>query len=749
MRGAVARRAATIRRAVPALALAWALVPARAVAQTENVSVEPLGRPKMDAGVVALSYSSRGDSVAVALANGKVRLLDASGSAGGRDLLGGGARLTALARSRDDARLAAGNERGDVQVVDLATGAVRSARIGEPVTSLAFSPSGNVVAAGARDGHVALIAAASGDVMGRMRAGHRKAVVHVAYLRDGETVVSVGEDRDIVYWDVKRMERLRQLQEPEPLIMSATGTPSGDLLFVGTEEFQRPGMGQSQPTYRDGVRVYDVSTGAPQKSFDLMGQAPIAMAGAPDCRHVGIAMRDRRGSTLGIFDVERGTRVYDTPTPGKAQAIAFSPDGRGIAVGADDGTVQMMAVRGVLPRPRCVADLKGTKFALTGLRTPLVRASRRLRFAVLDLDDNGVGPDVARAIADQLSTRLGLNPGVRLVERRRIAAIMKEQNFQQTGRTDAQGAVQLARIFNVQKVLMGAVAKLGTTMTITVQMVDVETAAIDGSREVQCRACALEDLTEAMSELAQTVVSEPDQSVLNYPEPPGLRLDYPRDNVEVRTNSIVVRGAVEYSRPLEGLELIVNGRAVDASRLVDVRAGKLTRLGGDVQTFAFVQEVTLTEPVNVIAVRALGADGNDEQRIVTVRWSGTATPAGVAATPGGPPAGPGGAVAVAPAPTPPGVAPTPPQPGAVPAGGGAKVTTMSKTIAPGIGLAELESALRSKVAPARLTTIVGKFGVDFASTSDTDARLRAAGATDAVVQAVRAARKAPAAAEIP
>ena len=708
--------------------LALLLATSSLAAQTENVSVEPLGRSRVDGGVVAISFGSRGDSVAVATSSGRVRLLDAKGSGDGRELIGSGAKLTALARSRDDARLAAGNERGEVQIVDLSGGATRTAKIGEAVTSLVFSPSGNVVAAGAKDGHVALIAAATGDVMGRMRGGHRKAVVHVGYLRDGATIVSVGEDRDIVYWDVKRMDRLRGVQEPEPLILSAAATPSGDLLFVGTEEFQRPGMGQSQPTYRDAVRVYDVASGAPQKSFDLQGQAPVAMSGAPDCRHVGIAMRDRRGSTLAIYDVERGTRVYDTPTPGKATAVAFSPDGRSLAVGADDGSVQFMAVRGVMPRPRCVADLKGTKFAVTGLRTPLVRASRRLRFAVLDLDDNGVGPEVARAIADQLSTRLGLNPGVRLVERRRIAAIMKEQNFQQTGRTDAQGAVQLARIFNVQKVLLGAVAKLGTTMTITVQMVDVETAAIDGSREVQCRACALEDLTEAMSELAQTVVSEPDQSVLNYPEPPGLRLDYPRDNIEVRSGTIVVRGTVEYSRPLEGLELIVNGRAVDASRLLDVRAGKLTKLGDGVQSFSFVQEVALTEPMNVIAVRAVGADGNDEQRIVTVRHVSAVA---VAAAP----------VDGAPAPT----AASPP-PGAAPKGG---TTNMSKAIIPGVGIAELESAVRSRVPTARLVTIVGKFGVDFASTSDSDARLRAAGADAALVQAVHTAKRAVAAADIP
>ena len=50
---------------------------------------------------------------------------------------------------------------------------------------------------------------------------------------------------------------------------------------------------------------------------------------------------------------------------------------------------------------------------------------------------------------------------------------------------------------------------------------------------------------------------------------------------------------------------------------------------------------------------------------------------------------------------------------------------------------------------ARLVTIIGKFGVDFASTSDSDARLRAAGADAALVQAVHTAKRAVAAADIP
>ena len=680
----------------PAACAALVLGPRFLAAQSETIAIEPAAKAKLDGSIVALAFSARGDSVAAATERGRVRLIDAKAGGAGRELLADGGRITAMARTRDDARLAVGNERGEVKVVEQAGGAPRSVKVGEPVTALAFSPSGNVIAVGLKDGQVVLVSAGTGAITGRLRNGHRKSVLHVGYLRDGATLLSVGADRDIVYWDVKKLEKLRQVQEPDPTIMSAGATPSGDLLFVGTEEFSQPAFGQGQPTYRDGLRIYDVASASPQKVLDLQGQNPAAMAGAPDCRHVAVILRDKRGSTLALVDVERGTRVYSTPTPGRSMAVAFASDGRTIAVANEDGEVSLLAVRGVQPRPRCIADLKGVKYAITGSRTPLVSPSHKVNFAVLDLDDNGVGKELARAMSDQLTTRIGLNPGVRLLERRRIADLLHEQDFQKSGRTDAATAIQLGRIFNVHKAIVGGIAKLGTTLTITVQLVDVETGRIEGSREVQCNSCELEDLGLAMSELAQVVVAEPVAGAAPMPEPPSLKLDSPRDGDTLSGSSVTLRGDVTYSRPISGVELIVNGKPVDASRLLANRTGKLTKVGDGVQTFSFVQEVPLKAAANVIAVRVIGADGNDEQRILTVRRApepARAVRASVASTP------------------------------------------------PGIGLAELESGIKSRVPSARLVKIVGQFGVDFAWSGATESRLREAGADGALVAAVKRAKR--------
>jgi len=663
-------------------------------AQSDLLSVEPLRKVSTGAGVaVGLAFTARGDSVLLLGQGGRVASIDVRTGGIGPELRVVG-RPTSIARSRDDSRIVIGAG-SELTVID-AGGARRIVKVGDEITCVTLNPTGALAAVGTKGGAIVIVAAGTGDVVGRLREAHKGAVVHAAFVAAGETLISVGLDRAIVYWDVKKLERLRQITENAPTILSAAGTPASDLLFVGTETTQRmSGRGMnpvSDMQYVNGVRAYDVATAAPQKTFDLNGRAPLAIGVAPDCKHLAVAVRSARGAALVVFDIDRGAAVLDLPLDGRAGTAAFSADGKTLALGNDAGELTLYRVGGIAARPRCTADLRGTKFAITGPRTPLIRPSKRIRFAVLDLDDNGVGVGVSRAIADQITTRLGLNPGIRLVERRRIAAIVQEQNFQTSGRTDAQGAIQLARILNVQKVIMGAVAKLGTTMTITVQLVDVETASIDGSREIQCRACELEDLSQAVSELAETVVGDADASLSNLPDPPEIRFDYPRDGVELSGNSVIVRGTIRYSKPLEGFELITNGHATDGSRLLDRAGAKMTHLADGTGIIPFVQEVLLDQPSTLIAIHVVGADGNDEQRYITVRHA-------VAAT-----------------------------------------STTAAAVPPGIALDELLSAVRNHVAASRIANLVARFGVAFDAAA-TESQLREFRADASVIAAVRSARR--------
>jgi len=688
-------------RIVAAVLAAMLACPDTAVGQNELVEVLPKETLRGDWGKASTAtFATNGNLVALGTQSGRVVLYSPSAGAINKVLSLTGA-VRALAFSRDDKLLAVGSSDGTVTLATIADNTTRVLGKKKAVTALAFHPSGALLAVATEDRSVALWPVGGGDPIGRMNDGHKKDITGLAFVGRGETLVSMGLDRKVVYWDTKQFSILRSVQEPEEEITSASASPSGDLFILGTES-ARSAFGDLNPANRkfiDLLKVYRTESAAPQKAIDLEGRMAAAISLSADCRYLGVALRGLRGSSIGVYDVARGVSAVDQPVNGRVMTFAFSRDGKYAVYGTEEGEWGVQTVSGVSPRPSCVGDLRGTKFAITGPREPLVKPTRRVRFAVMDLDDNGVGVGVARAITDQLSNRLALNPAVRLVERRRLGVILNEQNLQKSGRTEAAGAIQLARIFNVQKMLLGSVSKLGTTMVITVQLVDVETANLDGSREIQCRACEVEELSDAMAELSHALVAEPTADMIAWPAPPSIEVDYPRDNAEVDGNTLTVQAHVGYSRPLDGVELLVNGKPVDASRLLDgARDGKLTKMSVGLQNVALVQDVPLDQPTNVIAIRALGGDGNDEQRIVMVRRRMAAMPA-------------------------------------------VSAPTAAKPTAPAITYAEIEVALGSRVPPARLSVLVKKFGVDFALDGTIEAKLRALGATSELVQVIRTAKR--------
>ena len=99
------------------------------------------------------------------------------------------------------------------------------------------------------------------------------------------------------------------------------------------------------------------------------------------------------------------------------------------------------------------------------------QAQSRTRIAVLDFDladtsggssvysfFRGVGP--ARGIGDLLTNKLVQNGRYSVIERSRIDAVLREQNFGATGRVDASTAAEIGRILGVEYVILGSITRL-------------------------------------------------------------------------------------------------------------------------------------------------------------------------------------------------------------------------------------------------------------------------------------------------
>lgn len=99
------------------------------------------------------------------------------------------------------------------------------------------------------------------------------------------------------------------------------------------------------------------------------------------------------------------------------------------------------------------------------------------RVAVVAIEGAG-GSEAAQNQVGAMFNESLLRKGYSPVERSQVREIMDEQDFAQSDRTSAEGAAEAGRILNVDAALTVNVPEYGDTTSISVQMIDVETAAI-------------------------------------------------------------------------------------------------------------------------------------------------------------------------------------------------------------------------------------------------------------------------------
>ena len=114
-------------------------------------------------------------------------------------------------------------------------------------------------------------------------------------------------------------------------------------------------------------------------------------------------------------------------------------------------------------------------FILLTILFPILLNSQNLRIAILDLQSGvGVPSYFGADVAELIRTEM-INLGKFIVlERSQMQEILKEQEFQLSGCTETECAVQVGQLLSANKVLIGKISKFGDVFTINVRIVDVE-----------------------------------------------------------------------------------------------------------------------------------------------------------------------------------------------------------------------------------------------------------------------------------
>ena len=129
----------------------------------------------------------------------------------------------------------------------------------------------------------------------------------------------------------------------------------------------------------------------------------------------------------------------------------------------------------------------------------------KITIAVLDFEAKNIGQQSADAVTDLLRTELFNSGRFKVIERERVKRIIEEQRFQSSGLTDSDKVVELGRLLNVQKIMIGTVNLLGSDYyVVNTRMVDVQSGQVDLAEKTECQG-GEEELPKAITKLALNI----------------------------------------------------------------------------------------------------------------------------------------------------------------------------------------------------------------------------------------------------
>jgi WD40 repeat protein/DNA-binding SARP family transcriptional activator len=305
------------------------------VTRRRPVRTIPLG------GMIAVSGD--GKTVALGQQDGSIILADAGTGRRRRVLTAHRAAVIGLAFSPDSATLASASGDRTAILWDVATGKARETLRGHAgsVTGVAFSPDGATLYTGSLDDSVIAWDLTGTRGLGRQLTRAASPVVGVAFSpHDPNLLALVRRDGPVTLWDVSKRVRVG-----DPL--DATGGSANAVAFSPD--------GRTLAADADGtVVLFDVATGARVGRPLHPPYGPITMefqsrdingiSFSPDGRLLATAGND--GSMV-LWDLARRAPIGH---PLRAlrefpvTAVAFSPDGRTLASAVDNGTVVLTRV---------------------------------------------------------------------------------------------------------------------------------------------------------------------------------------------------------------------------------------------------------------------------------------------------------------------------------------------------------------------------------------------------------------------
>jgi WD40 repeat protein len=263
--------------------------------------------------------------------------------------------ITSVVFSPDSKILASGSNDGTVRFWNVNTKKL----LGKPlvghsnsVKSVAFSPNGKILASGGEDDTVRLWDVKTRQLLGKPLVGHSNSVDSVAFSPDGKTLASGSSSSTVRLWDVKTRQPLAKLLENSGYTTSSVAfSPDSQTLLSGetnksvrlrwnnTETRQRPYL----VGYKS-VRLWNIETRQPlSKPFGDHSNEVTSVAFSPDGKTIALGSLDK---IVRLWDIET-RQPLDEVLGGHSNEVTsvdFSPSSKILASGSWDKTVRLWNV---------------------------------------------------------------------------------------------------------------------------------------------------------------------------------------------------------------------------------------------------------------------------------------------------------------------------------------------------------------------------------------------------------------------
>ncbi len=282
----------------------------------------------------------------------------------------------------------------------------------------------------------------------------------VSFSPDGRYLVTGSLDKSAKLWEVATGREIRTFKGHVDGIWSVSYSPDGTLLATGSS---------------DGTAIlWDVATGRQVRSLIVSESGVKSVSFSPDGRHLATGIW---GHTTELWEVNTGLLVRTFKGRktvfgiNSVNSISFSPDGRYLVTGSHEKTAQLWDVSDIVSPPLPETNIRSVSL-------PTVDISSRPSIAIIDFTADGVSAQEARVLTKRVGTLLVQLGRHQVVEREQMIKILDEHNFQETGCTDNECAVEIGKIIGAQLMMAGSIGRFGTLYTIDMRIIDVETSRV-------------------------------------------------------------------------------------------------------------------------------------------------------------------------------------------------------------------------------------------------------------------------------